>query len=369
MHYFDCNATIPIWENVHQTTCHQLKTNWGNPSTLYGLGTKAYIAIDQARGKLANHLQSDPKDIIFTSGATENAHTVFQALYHFTQGKGRIGINILEHNCVWEAAKKYFPHTIDILPILPNGIIDLEKLTHYIKHHQPSLIACMTAHNIWGTIQPWPKIQKLCREHQVLFFTDAVQWVGRYSADKLGLCDFVSISSHKIGGPPGIGALKMPTSQLVYPLFPGSQQNGWRSGTEPTALILGFIQAIQENENFIQTVLHDRITLQQRIYRHFQEELPIAQLIGDSQQRLWNTLSFYIPEKPSHHAIRKLDQLGFQIANRAACGDSMHQSILAQTLKLPTNFIDYQIRLSSHWLTTYEDWLHLIKALKQVYLF
>lgn len=360
--YFDYNATSPLWPSVYQ----ELLENeyWANPSSLYQLGAKAQFALEASREVWAHYLNTDPASIVFTSGATENAHTVFYALYQLTQGEGRVGISVLEHSCVWQAAKKYFPKGVKTLPVLANGLLDLVYLEHYLKAEQPHLVVCLAAHNVWGTLQPWQVVQSLCKHYGTLCFVDAVQWVGRYPGESLGLCDFLSISSHKIGGPRGVGILKIPYQKLDALLFPGTQENGWRAGTECVAAIKGSVTALQENEAFIKTELDHRIALKKRVHVAFQAECPQFQLIGDLNNSLWNTLTYYTPGHPGLQWLHRLDRLGFQIGVGAACGEMANLPQLSDAIQLPRNFSDYQIRLSSHWRTTEGDWLDLLSHCK-----
>ena len=223
MIYFDYNATAPVMREAREAWLEVTEKIGGNPSSMHQAGTRASIALADAREKLAAFLGCHPADIIWTSGATEANNMV---THHFAKTLGaqdEIWISAIEHPCVHDSAKHYFGKRAKLIPVTHDGVVDLDWITMEMADKRPGLVGVMAANNETGVIQPWREIQAICQAYEVPFFTDAVQFIGKMPLKGLGDCDYVSGAAHKFGGPRGVGFLKIPHRKVHHAAAPRRQ--------------------------------------------------------------------------------------------------------------------------------------------------
>ncbi|KAJ3876564.1 pyridoxal phosphate-dependent transferase [Lentinula edodes] len=249
--YLDMQATTPVDPRVLDAMLPYLTDQYGNPhSRTHAYGWEAEQAVEDARKHVADLIGADPKDIIFTSGATETNNMAIKGVARFHQErKKHIITTQTEHKCVLDSCRKLGEEGFDItyLPVQKNGIISLEELEAAIRP-DTSLVSIMTVNNETGVIQPIKEIGALLRQHPgVYFHTDAAQAVGKIPVDVNDMnVDLMSISGHKLYGPKGVGAAyvrRRPRVRLEPILNGGGQERGLRSGTLPTALAVGLGEA------------------------------------------------------------------------------------------------------------------------------
>ncbi|KAJ3932811.1 MAG: pyridoxal phosphate-dependent transferase [Lentinula lateritia] len=249
--YLDMQATTPVDPRVLDAMLPYLTDQYGNPhSRTHAYGWEAEQAVEDARKHVADLIGADPKDIIFTSGATETNNMAIKGVARFHQErKKHIITTQTEHKCVLDSCRKLGEEGFDItyLPVQKNGIISLEELEAAIRP-DTSLVSIMTVNNETGVIQPIKEIGALLRQHSgVYFHTDAAQAVGKIPVDVNDMnVDLMSISGHKLYGPKGVGAAyvrRRPRVRLEPILNGGGQERGLRSGTLPTALAVGLGEA------------------------------------------------------------------------------------------------------------------------------
>ena len=371
MIYFDHNATTPLLPEAQRAWLEAAERFIGNPSSPHRLGTRAEAALTQAREKLARLLGCDALDIVWTSGATEANNAV---LHHFSLGtakKAEVWISAIEHPCVLEAARHYFPKRHVFIPVTASGSVDLDWLTDTLKRKRPALVAVMAANNETGVIQPWRKALALCRENQVPFFCDAAQWIGKMPAKSLGECDFVSGCAHKFGGPKGVGFLKCPSKGRIHPLLRGGkQEEGRRAGTENVAGVLSMMAALESRETALaadgqEARLACRVAFEEKLLK----DLPGSILVGQGQDRLWNTVSSVMPEAGSRQRwVVKLDKAGVAVSTGSACASGREEPshVLAAMGFSPAE-ASRVLRFSSGWETTEAEWDQLAAVLRQVH--
>ncbi|KAL2913304.1 cysteine desulfurase [Polyrhizophydium stewartii] len=223
---------------------------FGNPhSRTHQYGWESEAAVEEARKQVADLIGADPKEIIFTSGATESNNLAVKGVARFYKSKKRHIITLqTEHKCVLDSCRVLQEEGFDVtyLPVKENGIVDLEVLEKAIRP-DTALVSIMTVNNEIGVIQPIAEIGRICREHKVFFHTDAAQAVGKIPVDVNTMnVDLMSISGHKVYGPKGIGALyvrRRPRVRLEPLMSGGGQERGLRSGTVPTPLVVGLGEA------------------------------------------------------------------------------------------------------------------------------
>lgn len=320
MIYLDNAASTPISDKVFQEMLPYLKDNYGNPSSIHRFGRLATRAIDAARKKVAELIGAQPNEILFTSGGTESNNTALFGI--MGKNKGQLITSLIEHDAILEPCKRLQAqgHAVEYLPVDASGTVDTEKLRSLIAN-QTALVSIMYANNEVGTIQPVKEIAKICKEHNVLFHTDAVQAVGKIPIDvkELGI-DLMSISSHKINGPKGIGALYIRNGVQVDPLMlGGGQENGLRSGTENVANIVGFGTACQlAGENMQDNTAHLK-NLRDALVHKISKELSHVSVNGHKENRLPNNAHFTFLGVNGEDLIIKLDENGIAASTGSAC--------------------------------------------------
>ncbi|KAF8201784.1 pyridoxal phosphate-dependent transferase [Pholiota molesta] len=249
--YLDMQATTPVDPRVLDAMLPFLTDQYGNPhSRTHAYGWEAEQAVEDARKHIADLIGADAKDIVFTSGATETNNMAIKGVARFHKEKKRHIITTqTEHKCVLDSCRKLGEEGFEItyLPVQKNGVISLDDLEAAIRP-TTSLVSIMAVNNETGVIQPLKEIGAICRKHRgVYFHTDAAQAVGKINLDVNEMnIDLMSISGHKLYGPKGIGAAyvrRRPRVRLEPILSGGGQERGLRSGTVPTALVVGMGEA------------------------------------------------------------------------------------------------------------------------------
>ena len=247
LYYFDYQSTTPMDRRVIDAIYKSMQEDYGNPhSTSHPLGWKAIEKVENARLQVAKVINASADDIIFTSGATESNNLAIKGAAHFYQNKGKHIITMsVEHKCVLESCKILETEGFEVTYLDPeeDGLLDLNKLKDAIRK-DTILISVMGVNNETGVIQNLEEIGKIAHEHGILFHTDCAQAFGKILLDVERMhIDLMSISSHKIYGPKGIGALyvrQKPKVRLVPIIHGGGQERGLRSGTLSTPLCVGF---------------------------------------------------------------------------------------------------------------------------------
>ncbi|RPD66445.1 cysteine desulfurase NFS1 [Lentinus tigrinus ALCF2SS1-7] len=249
--YLDMQATTPVDPRVLDAMLPYLTDQYGNPhSRTHAYGWEAEKAVEDARKHVADLIGAEPKDVVFTSGATESNNMVIKGVARFHKDRKRHIITTqTEHKCVLDSCRKLQEEGFDVtyLPVQHNGVIDLAELEAAIRP-DTSLVSIMTVNNETGVIQPIKDIGAIVRKHRgVYFHTDAAQATGKIPVDVNEMnIDLMSISGHKLYGPKGVGAAyvrRRPRVRLEPILSGGGQERGLRSGTLPTALVVGIGEA------------------------------------------------------------------------------------------------------------------------------
>jgi cysteine desulfurase len=247
--YLDHAATTPVHPDALAAMLPCFGYHYGNPNSLYNLGKKARILVEESRARVAALINADPSEIIFTSGGTEADNLAIKGFAFAHADKGRHIITCAtEHHAVMNTCEKLEDHgfRISYLPVDSSGTVSLESMKKAISN-DTILITVMHANNETGTIHPIMEIGNIAYEHGIAFHTDAVQSAGKIPIDTVSLnADLLSISSHKIYGPKGVGALYVKKGTAISPeLSGGGQEKSLRSGTENVAGIVGFGRACE----------------------------------------------------------------------------------------------------------------------------
>lgn len=244
--YLDAQATTPLDPRVLDAMLPYFINNYGNPhSRTHAYGWESEAAVEKARGQVAALIGAQPKEIIFTSGATESNNISIKGVSRFyAEKKKHIVTTQTEHKCVLDSCRAMEAEGFDVtyLPVNRNGLVDVKQLEDAIRP-DTALVSVMTVNNEIGVTQPIAEIGAVCRKHRVFFHTDAAQAVGKIRVDVEDMMvDLMSISGHKIYGPKGVGALylrRRPRVRVEALQSGGGQERGIRSGTVPTPLAVG----------------------------------------------------------------------------------------------------------------------------------
>jgi len=367
--YFDHNATSPLSPIARDAWLDAVSHYTGNPSSPHRVGARSDAALNTAREKLAGWLGCEPAHLVWTAGATEANNTV---LHHAAEkSPGEAWISAVEHPCVQESARRYFPKRHRHIPVTSDGVIDLDWLADRLKEASPALVAVMAANNETGVLQPWREAMALCHQHGVPFFCDAAQWVGILPAAGLGAADFVSGCAHKFGGPQGIGFLKCPIK--THPLLVGGpQEGGRRAGTENVAGILSMIAVLAARETAMQggAAIAERIAWRSEFESALLLALPEAEIVGANAGRLWNTVSAVMPEAADcrQRWVVRMDRLGYAVSTGSACSSGKEQtSHVLGAMGLPAAKASRVLRFSSSWEMTRSEWQNLLDGLRRAH--
>jgi cysteine desulfurase len=342
---------------------------FGNPhSRSHSFGWEAEEGMELARAQVANVIKANSKDIVFTSGATESNNLALKGVASFYQKtKNHIITCVTEHKCVLDTLKHLEQDGFEVtyLPVDSEGIIDLDQLEKAIKP-TTVLVSIMAVNNEIGVIQPLKEIGALCRRHGVFFHTDAAQAFGKIplDVDEMNI-DLMSISSHKIYGPKGVGALyvrRKPRVRLNPLINGGGQERGLRSGTMPTALIVGMGKAAEiSNEEMVSE--HDRLKkLSDKFYDEI-SAIPDVYLNGHRNLRWPGNMNFsfaYIEGESMIIAIKDI-----AVSSGSACTSASLEPSYVITALGKGDLAHTAIRFGFGRFTTEAEIDHAIKIVKK----
>jgi cysteine desulfurase len=363
--YFDYNATCPLHPAAREAWLETSERFWQNPSSLYREAGAARQRLEDYRDEAAMRLGCEAEEMVFLSGATEANNAVIA--HAAAAGWERIAVSAVEHPCVLEPAEALFPGRLQLVPVGPDGRMDLEALKAILQEHRPGLVALMAANNETGILQPWQEARQLCEKHGALFHCDAAQWIGKLNPEGLGECDFLTGSAHKFGGPKGIGFLKVPQrGRPLRWLRGGPQEERRRAGTENlpgiAAMMAAWAAREAEREVAAQTGLAGRTAFEVK----FRQVLPEGQIIGADAPRLWNTVLMTVPAPANLKWLTRLSARGFAVSTGSACSRGAGASDVLRAMGVAEAAQGQVLRLSAGWSTTAEDWLALAEALAAV---
>lgn len=306
--YLDAHATTPVDDRVLEAMLPYFREHFGNPSSAgHPYGWEAAAAVKQARVTLADAIAASPEEILFTSGATEANNLAIKGVAEAYCQQGRHLITVqTEHQAVL-APMRYLAglgFEVTELPVQADGRLALADLEQAIRP-DTILVSVMAANNEIGVLQPLAAIGALCRQHQVLFHTDAAQAIGKIPLDVQAMqIDLMSLTAHKVYGPKGIGALyvrrRNPRVQIIPQLQGGGQERGLRSGTLATPQIVGFAKAVAlaladlEAESTRTRTLRDRLAQQLGVPGYTNTPQPGIWLNGHPHQRLAGNLNISV---------------------------------------------------------------------------
>jgi cysteine desulfurase len=356
--YLDWNATAPLRPEAAAAMSEALG-RWGNPSSVHRRGRAARQIIERAREAVAGLLgEVDPSGVIFVSGGTEANHLALLGA-----GRDRVLVSAVEHDSVRHAVP-----AAEIIPVGPEGIVALDALDRLLGADlRPALVSVMYANNETGIIQPIAEISAIARRHGALFHCDAVQAAGKVP---LGLgtigADLVTLSAHKIGGLPGVGALVVIGGVDVAPLLRGGgQEHRRRAGTENLPGIVGFAAAAAAAD----VAAYDRVAaLRDGLETEIAATAPEAVVLGAEANRLPNTSAIAMPGVAAETQVVALDLDGVMVSAGAACSSGkVGPSHVLAAMRVDPEIAASTIRVSLGWSTSEAEIDHFLRAWTVLY--
>ncbi|MCJ8518217.1 cysteine desulfurase [Pseudorhizobium tarimense] len=372
--YMDWNATAPLSDAARRAMLDALALS-GNASSVHSEGRAARAAVEKARRQVAALVGAEPASVIFTSGATEAANQVLTP--DFRMGRsllsiGRLYVSAIEHPAVREGGR--FPaERVTELPVTRAGVLDLESLEAALESHELAsgiaMVALMLVNNETGIVQPVAEAARLVHQHGGLLVVDAVQAAGRMPIDIAAIdADFIILSSHKIGGPKGVGALIARGEALMpSPLIRGGgQEKGHRSGTENIHGIIGFGAAAEVAlEGLVEHQAHVS-ELRDQLEVGVLKAAPDVIIHGRDVERVGNTCFFTLPGLKSETGQIAFDLEGIALSAGSACSSGK----VGQSHVLTAMGFDPEVgglRISIGRTTTQEDVSAAIAAFKKIF--
>lgn len=349
MIYLDNAATTRVSSAAAETALQMMQNDFGNASSLHGLGIAAESALDTARKQVAQRIGAEPQEVFFTSGGSEGNNT---ALFGAARAKRRKGMHIIttaiEHASVLEPLRRLEEDGFSVTRLMPdaNGIVTAEQVISAMRE-DTILVSVMMVNNEIGSVLPVEQIAKAVhrKNPQVLVHTDAVQAFCKLpiAVKKLDV-DLLTVSGHKVHAPKGIGALFVRKGVRIAPLIlGGGQEKGLRSGTEATPGICALGAAALQTEDTTEL----KASLQEQL-----KEIPNIRILAET--RAPHILSVAVEGYPSEVAMRLLEEEGIYVSSGSACSRG-HRSHVLEAIGVPSKLIDSAIRISLSGEITKEE--------------
>jgi cysteine desulfurase len=370
MIYLDHNATTPVDPAVSEKMAWFLREHFGNPSSLYPIGRRVKELMNESRERVAGALGVDRGEIFFTGSGTESDNFAIFGTFDAAPEKNEFVTSAIEHPAVLEAAKSLEKRGLKVtyLPVDEYGTVSLDHLRSALTP-KTGLVSVMHANNEIGTIQPISDIVQICREREVPVHADAVQSFGKIdvNARKLGV-DLLTVSAHKIYGPKGIGALYIRRGAKICPfLHGGRQERGLRAGTENTAGIIGFGEAVRVLEDKGRKERARIEKLAEALKKGIEDRIPSAKFNGHPENRVRSTLNFAFPGLEAEAILLALATKEIYVSTGSACSEESEEvSHVLQAIGLRPEIARSAIRMSLGRSNSEEDVAVVLRELPEI---
>ena len=381
--YLDYAATTPADPRVVKAMLPYFSTKFGNTMSLYKLGQEAKQALEKSREIVADLIQANPSEIIFTSSATESNNLALKGVAFANKNKGNhIIISQIEHDCIRKSVKWLEKQGFQItrLKVNRHGLINLEELKKAIHPVRKSsisngarkstiLVSIIHANNEFGTIEPIAEIGKICKAKKVLFHTDASQSFGKIpiNVNKMNI-DLLTASSHKMYGPKGVGCLFVKQGVEIEPLLHGGgHEAGLRSSTSNVAGIVGFGKACEIAKKEMKKEAKRLSKLRNKLINGILKNIPDSYLNGHPQKRLPNNANFWFKFIEGESLVIRLDLLGIAGSTGSACSSmKLQPSPTLLAIRLKPHQAHGSLRLSLGKWTTEKEINYVSRALPKI---
>lgn len=369
--YADNAATTKMSPAAIQVMIRCMEEDYGNPSSLYSIGQKAKETLELAREDVATVINASPREIYFTSGGSEADNQALLTAAQIGKKKGKMHIisSAFEHHAILHTLKRLEKDGFEVtlLDVHEDGLVRTEELEAAIRE-DTCLVTIMYANNEIGTIQPIKEIGAICRAHQVLFHTDAVQAVGHLPIDVVAEnIDMLSASGHKFHGPKGAGFLYVKKGIPITNLIEGgAQERGKRAGTENVPAIAAMTEALKEAVANLQSNTERLIAIRSRLIEGI-SEIPHSALNGDVKKRLPGNVNFCFEGIEGESLLLLLDDKGISASSGSACtSGSLDPSHVLLAIGRVHDVAHGSLRLSMDAETTDEEIEYMIQSVKEV---
>ena len=369
--YFDHAATTRVKEEVLREMIPYFNMQYGNASSIYSIARQSKRAIEDARQKVANAINSKVKEIYFTSCGTESDNLALKGVAYSNMQKGKhIITSKIEHPAILESCKTLEKQgfSITYLNVNEEGFISLEELEKSIRP-DTILISIMFANNEIGTIEPIKQIGEIAKKYQIIFHTDCVQAIGNAKIDVNEMnIDLLSMSAHKFYGPKGVGALYVREGiQFDRIQDGGHQEKNKRSGTENVAGIVGLGKAIEIADKNLDEHIKKLTDLRDYYLSQLKEKIPNCKINGSIEKRLPGNANVSFPNVDGEELLLKLDEKGICASTGSACSSgSSNPSHVLVAIGLDKEFANGALRITLGDDNTKEDIDFLIEQLLKI---
>ncbi len=369
--YLDYSATTPVKKEVAEEMSQYILGHYGNPSSLYKIGSASKEAVDIARAKVAKLINAAPEEIYFTSCGTEADNWAFFGVADAKRKKGNhIITSNIEHHAIIHTGNYMSKRGYDITYVEPDkeGRISPESVEKAITD-KTVLISIMMVNNEIGTIEPIKEIAKIAKEHGITSHTDAVQALGNVPIDVKDLgVDLMSLSAHKIYGPKGVGALYIKKGTLISNyMHGGGQEKKKRAGTENLAGIVGFGKAAEIAYDNLEDHIKKVSGLRDYFLKRVTEEIPDVQVNGSMEYRHPGNASVTFKYIEGEAILLLLNEKNIYVSTGSACSSaSLVPSHVLMAIGVPAELIHGTIRFTVGDFTTKEDIDYTVDCLKEV---
>lgn len=360
--YLDNNASTKPTPEVTEAMVQSLHDDWANPSSLHRAGQKARQKMELAREQVTALIGCKPSELIFTSGATEANNLFIRGICELKPDKKTIITTNIEHAAIKEPCNRLIKHGYNIIhtPINADGVVDTDALKTLLNENQSdlALVSIHAINNETGVIQPYQTIGQLCKEHNILYHSDATQAIGKIPFNLTELpIDAISFSAHKLHGPKGIGGLALQHTRLFPQILGGPHERERRGGTENTPAISGFGVAAQQAKEFVDSDKSPQLEkLRDKLEHTILSQIDIAIVNGAGAKRIWNTSNISFPALGSEAILLMLSERGISAASGSACSSgAMTPSSVLTNMGLDEKTIHGSIRLSLSRFSTPEE--------------
>ncbi|MDA1274883.1 MAG: cysteine desulfurase NifS [Verrucomicrobia bacterium] len=365
--YLDNNATTQVAPEVVEAMVPFLSHYWGNPSSAYEFGHRVMKPLESARRRVAELINCDPREIVFTSCGTESNNAAIHSSTALSPGKRHIVTTAVEHSAILNFCKflKQGGCEVTCLPVEPDGSLDLHLLEKALRP-DTAIVSVMWANNETGVIFPVEEISAICRSKGVLFHTDAIQVPGKLPIDvrEVGM-DFLSLSGHKLHAPKGIGVLYIKRGLKFQPyIIGGHQERGRRGGTENVAGIVAFGRAAELAMERMREERPRILALRAQIEEGILGSIPDSIRNGGRDTRLSNTSNIGFEGVEAEAVLMMLDQAGICASSGSACTTgSLEPSHVLTAMGIRPSYARGSVRFSLGACNTQEDVDYLLEVL------
>ncbi len=372
--YADYAATTPVKPEVVDKMMTVYQTHFGNPSSIHSQGRDARSLLDASRRTVANYLNAQPNEVVFTSGATESNNTIIKGIAYANQYKGKHLITTkIEHHSVLNVFEYLEQQGFEVtyLDVTPEGLVDIEQLRKSLRE-DTTLVSIMFVNNEVGTVQHVYDIQQVLAPYQAYFHMDAVQAVGHLPIDVEDLkVDALSMTAHKFGGPKGVGVLYIKNgTRVTFSQLGGEQETKRRAGTENLAQIVGLAEALKIAESSRDDNNVHLAQLREHLLVALQDRAIPFEYNGSMIDSTNHIINLYFPFIDVETLLTLLDLAGIYVSSGSACtaGSTIPSHVLLAMFGENSPRVNQSVRVSINEQLTARDMQLIATEIQKIYL-